>query len=147
MINIQSLVSLYQSELNFETKVLNYYNYEYFGSAFSTDDDSSEDEFDGTTSVLTDIINDLSLDFFNLAVIHEESNLVSLIFEDDQSVYRICFPAGYPSCPPSIFASNDKGDCYPVEAFLEWRNDESLATVTTEYICSTIKILKEQMSA
>ena len=148
MVNIQSTtLSFYQSKLKNETKVLNYYNYEYFGSAFLTDDDSSEDEFYGTPSVLTDIINDLSLDYFNLAVIHEESNLVSLVFEDDQSVYRMCFPSGYPTCPPEIFASNDDGGCYPIEVLLEWRNDESLATVTTEYINNTIKIFNQQMIA
>lgn len=135
------------SESKMETMILNDCNYEHSGFEFLLVVDSSKNEFDGTSEVFTDIIDDLLLGYFNLAVIHEESNLVSLIFEDDQSVYRICFPSGYPSCTPSIFASNDKGDCYPVEAFLEWRNDESLATVTTEYICSTIKILKEQMSA
>ena len=147
MVNIKSKAPVNQSKLKNETKVLNYYNYEYFGSAFLTDDDSSEDEFYGTPSVLTDIINDLSLDYFNLAVIHEESKLMSLVFEDERSVYRVCFPSGYPNLPPSIFASNDKGVCCPVEAVLEWRNDESLATRTVEYINNTIKILNEQMSA
>ncbi|RAR73788.1 hypothetical protein [Flavobacterium aciduliphilum] len=148
MLNIQSTTLPFnQSKLKIETKVLNYYNYEYFGSAFLTDDDSSEDEFDGTPSVLTDIINDMSLDYFNLAVIHEESKLISLVFEDEKSVYRVCFPSGYPNLPPLIFASNDVGVCCPVEAVLEWRRDGSLATRTVQYINGIIKILNEQMCA
>ena len=98
-------------------------------------------------SHLLDIINDLSLSYFNLVVIHQESNLMSLVFEDEKSVYRICFPSGYPNCAPSIFASNDEDVCYPVKTHLEWRRDESLVTITTEYINNTIKILNEQMSA
>ena len=96
---------------------------------------------------LFDIINDISLDYFNLIVIHQESKLMSLVFEDEKSVYRVCFPSGYPNRPPSIFASNDEGVCCPVEAFLEWEKDEPLATITTEYINNTIKILNEQMIA
>lgn len=146
MVNIQSTtLSFNQSKLKVETKPLNYYNYKYL--EFIAVDDSSKNEFDGTSEVLTDIIDDLSLGYFNLVVIHQESKLMSLVFEDELRVYRICFTSGYPNCPPSIFASNDESSCRLVEAPLEWRNDESLATVTTEYICSTIKILKEQMSA
>jgi hypothetical protein len=96
---------------------------------------------------LFDIINDLSLDYFNLTVIHEESKLISLVLEDEKNVYRVRFPSVYPNCPQSIFASNYEGVCCPVEAILEWEKDEPLATITTEYINNTIKILNEQMIA
>ncbi len=96
---------------------------------------------------MTDIIDDLSLDYSSLAVIYEESELMSLVFEDALRVYRVSFQSGYPTCPPKIFASNDEGSCCLVEARLEWRNDKSLATRSVEYINSTIKILNEQMSA
>lgn len=135
------------SESKMKTMILNDCNYEYSGFEFLPVVESSRNKFDGTFEVFTHIIDDLSLGYFNLVVIHQESNLMSLVFEDEKSVYRICFPYGYPTCPPEIFASNDEGSCCLVEAPLEWRNDESLATVTTEYINNTIKILNEQMSA
>jgi hypothetical protein len=111
------------SESKMETMILNDCNYEHSGFEFLLVVDSSKNEFDGTSEVFTDIIDDLLLGYFNLVVIHQESNLMSLVFEDEKSVYRMCFPSGYPTCPPEIFASNDDGGCYPIEVLLEWRND------------------------
>jgi hypothetical protein len=97
--------------------------------------------------IMNEIINNLSFYYFNLIVIYQESKLMKLVFEDDKSVYGICFPSEYPNCPPSIFASNGESVCCPLEALLEWENDESLSTTTCEYINNTIKIFNEQMIA